>query len=296
MNSLKSVLVILDKPRHKQVALQRAKAIQKATGAHLTVVSFVWLPMAEEKEVFDVHQRRSLKQTCVAERQDWLRGLVLDNKLSAADVSTKVVWTNDIAGWVTNETRESECDLVIKTVHHSKTALHTPLDWRLLSECRPPLLLASGRVKRSAGNVLATVDLRSSDRKHTRLNQRVLDAAQCFAEINDADLHVVNAVEFGVMLRDLDFPNLRQLQKKGRDAAKQALQKMLTPYGVPGRKQHMQTGKVGQVVADTVDKVDANLVVLGTSAHRHLGKVLIGGSAEKILARTTCDVLAVHPN
>ncbi len=295
MKNLRSILVVLDKPKHQQVALQRAKAIQEATGAHLTLVSFVWLPMAEEREVFDAHQRRSLKRSCIKARREWLRGLVVDNKLAAADVSTEVVWTNDIAGWVCAATRESPCDLVAKTVHHSKTAMHTPLDWQLLSGCQSPLLLASSKQRQKGGNVLATVDLRNSDRKHTRLNLRVLDAGQLFAQIKGCDLHVVNALELGVLVGDLDLPDLRKVQSKVREDAKLKLKQMLQPYAIPLRKRHVPVGKVGQAVVETVEKVGADLVVVGTSAHRHLGRLLIGGSAEKILARTTCDVLAVHP-
>ena len=49
----------------------------------------------------------------------------------SADVSVEVQWTEDIAGWVSENATE---DLVIKSAHHSKTLTHTPLDWQLLRE------------------------------------------------------------------------------------------------------------------------------------------------------------------
>ena len=61
MKTPTSVLVILDKPKHEQSALAEAKTLLiKHPEAHLRLVSFVWHAMAEQKNVFDAHQRLSL--------------------------------------------------------------------------------------------------------------------------------------------------------------------------------------------------------------------------------------------
>ena len=145
MKNLSSVLVVLDKPKHAQTALARAKELQAKSGCHLSLAAFCWHPMVKSKDVFDIHQRRAIKKAIVGERRDWLRGLVLDSKLSAADVSTEVFWTGDIADWVTRASA-TDCDLVVKSVHHSQTLLHTPLDWQLLRACPTPIWLAAHRI------------------------------------------------------------------------------------------------------------------------------------------------------
>ena len=52
---------------------------------------------------------------------------------------------------------------------------------------------------------------------------------------------------------------------------------------------------MSQMVAATVRKTGAGLVVVGSAARRGLGATLLGNSAEKILERAPCDVLIVHP-
>ncbi len=295
MKKLDSILVILDKPKHAQTALVRAKSLAEATNAHLHLVSFAWLAMAEEKDVFDAHQRRAMKKAVLDERKVWLRQQVLDNKLMAADVSTEVVWTDDIAGWVQDSVADGKTHLVIKSVHHSKTLMHTPLDWDLLRRCGVPLLLVSTKRKRKSGNVLATLDLRNSDRKHQVMNLRVLDAAKRFAELGGGKMHCVSAVEYSVVLRDLDIIDVRKKHKEAKQRSAHLLEALLEPYDIAKARVHMPAGKVGQMVNSVARKIDADLLVVGSSAHRRLGEVLIGSSAEKILSRANCDVLAVHP-
>jgi len=290
-----SILVILDKPKHAQVALERARRVTAATGAHLHLASFCWLAMAEQRDVFDAHQRRALRESVVKERERWLRGLVVDSGLAAADVTTEVVWTDDIAGWVASCATERKIDLVFKSVHHSQTLLHTPLDWELLRSCPAPLYLAATAATGAAGNVLATIDLRHTDRKHQLMNLRVLDAALRFVGLGKGKLHIVHAVETPVGVAGLDTLAPARLERELKSRARELLEAQLEPYGIPRTRIHLPVGKVGAAVAGVADQVKAELVVVGTSARRGLGAVLLGNSAEKILARMPCDVLAVHP-
>ncbi|MEZ5560921.1 MAG: universal stress protein [Pseudomonadales bacterium] len=301
MKKISSILVILDKAKHPQTALARARLIQQATGAHLHLVAFCWLAMAEEKDIYDAHQRRAMKKAVLHERSTWLMDQVRDAGLAAADVATEVAWTSDIAAWIREHAAERGVDLVLKSIHQSRTLTHTPLDWELLRTCPVPLLLVSTRRRKTRGRVLAALDLRHNDRRHNTLNLRVLDAARCFAELGGVpraqkgQLHCVSVVEYSTILRDLDFIDVRKKQKAAKQKTEGLLDALLEPYAVPKARVHMPAGKVGQCVAATARKIDADLLVVGTSTRRALGEVLLGSAAEKILTRAPCDVLAVHP-
>jgi universal stress protein E len=295
MKDLGAILVILDKPKHAQIALERARKLAADTGAHLHLVSFCWLAMAEHRDVFDAHQRRALRQSVVKERENWLRGLVLDAGLAAGDVTTEVVWTDAIPAWVAGYAGARKIGLVVKSVHHSRTLLHTPLDWELLRACPVPLYLASTAGGTGSGNVVATIDLRHTDRKHQLMNLRVLDAARRFAELSRGKLHCVHAVDTPVGVPGLETLAPAKLEREMKSRARELLEALLEPYGIPRARVHVPVGKVGASVATVAERVKADLVVVGTSARRGLGAVLLGNSAEKILARVPCDVLAVHP-
>ncbi len=299
MKAPSSLLVILDKPKHEQTALDEAcRLLTARPTTHLRLVSFVWLAMAEQKDVFDAHQRRALKKEIVRTRETWLRNLVKDRQLDNAAISIEVVWTDDIAAWVAAECGSS--DLVVKSVHRSKTLMHTPLDWALIRSCPAPLLLvgtrgARRRAKTAASDVIATVDLRDSDRTHQMLNLKVLDAAARFAEIRGGRLHCVSVVEYSEVLSDLEMIDPRKVRRAALAASQDFLSALIAPYRIPKSRVHRPAGKVGHTVAATARKTGAGLVVVGSAARRGVGARMLGNSAEKILERSPVDLLVVHP-
>ena len=107
-----SVLVVLDKPKHDQLALERARLIAQRSGAALHIVSFAWLPVVEQHDMFDAKERRSIRRTCLAKREQWMAALVADLDLDEDRLSSEAVWTNDIAGWVLNHTADHGYGLV----------------------------------------------------------------------------------------------------------------------------------------------------------------------------------------
>ncbi len=292
---IKSAMVVMSKPKHKQFALARAKQLQKSSGARLRLVAFCWNPMCEQSDVFDVHQRRAIKAEIMRERESWLIDQVRDAGLAAADVSIEVQWTDNIAGWVSEKGAANEFDLVLKSVHRSRTLVHTPLDWQLLEQCPKPVYISAAARRSKSGNVLAALDFRHRDRKHQALNMRVLEAAQEFADMSGGKLHCVNVVEFSQVLSDLDLIDPRRIKKKALANNQELMNALLEPFGVPKSRMHTPLGKIGQMVATTARKIDADLLVIGTSARRKGGAVLLGNSAQRTLEKSPCDVLAVHP-
>ncbi|MEQ8861046.1 MAG: universal stress protein [Pseudomonadales bacterium] len=288
------ILVVLDKPKHDQVALERALALAAESGSRLVLTSFCWLPMVTRSDVFDTHQRLAIKKSAMAERRRWLRALVQDRGLAAANLVTDVVWTNDIAGSVAERSAAGDISLVVKSVHRSRTLLHTPLDWELLRTCPVPLLLTVSNPGRRSGNVLATLDLHSRDARHQRLNGRVLAAAARFAELEGARLHCLNVVELDAGFEDLGYFDTQKARRQAVADARSRVVELIGDYPVAKSRIHLPSGKVGQAVASVAGEIKADLVVVGTGARRALQQRLLGNSAEKILQRAGCDVLAVH--
>lgn len=295
MQELLSILVVLDKPKHEQVALARAVDLARAAGAHLDLVSFCWVPMVERREVFDTHQRRALKRSALAERRRWLEGIVLDTGLSAADASTEVVWTNDISGWIAERQATARAGaLVVKSAHHSRPLRHTPLDWALLRHCPVPLLLVSTAPRTPSGRVLLAVDVDRSTAARRRLTERVVATGAMLAGLVGGRLHTVTAVDPVGSFEDLEFFDADKMARRGRDVARRQLAELLAGYDVARRRIHVPVGKVGQAVTTVAEEIGADVVVLGSGTRRGLGARLLGSAAEKILDRVSCDVLAIH--
>lgn len=302
MKNPRSILVILDKPKHPQAALERAIELHRHSNAHLHLTSFAWQAMVEQNPVYDVHQRRALKKEILRQRKVWLDATLRDRNLLAGNLSLETVWTSDIAEWVAEHA--SDVDLVVKSVHKTQTLVHTPLDWQLIRSCPKPLLLVgsqsgggSGKKsrKKAGRDVLATLDLRNADRKHQMLNLKVLDAAARFAELQGGKLHCVAVVEYSEVLHDLDLVNPRKIRKQAIEATGELLASLISRYGIPAARVHRPAGKVGHMVNATARKINAGLIVVGSAARRGINARLLGNSAEKILTRSPCDLLTIHP-
>jgi universal stress protein E len=289
------VLVVMDKPTRAQVALARALALQDAGRGQLTLAAFVYHPMAEQTETFDTHQRRAVRAALLHERAQWLRERVLDAGAAARDVTLETVWTKDLAGWVTRTAEERHVTLVVKSVNPSQTMLHTPTDWRLLRDCPVPVLLVAGRPWRKKPVVLATLDLKRTDRRHTRLNQKVLDTAAEIGAVTGGVVHAVHAIEISEVLRDLDIVDSRKAVTQARVRAGTACDRLVASYGIPSTRVHLPVGKAGAAIQRIALKIKADLLVLGTTARRGLRGFVIGNTAERILTKTGCDVLALKP-
>ncbi len=295
MKKIDNILVVIDKPKHEQVALQRALALQEKTGAHLQLCAFAYHAMYDQKDIFDAHQRRAIRREIERERTQWLRDLVLDARGVFKDIGLEVVWTKDMAGWITEKVATDKSDLVIKSINQSQTLLHTPTDWQLLRQSPTPVLLCTGTAWRRKPKILAALDLRTDDKAHDVLNKKVLDSAQTFATLYDGEVHCVYAFDVPKVLSELDIKDPRGFQADAQKQAQKRMQELAAGYGIPASNLHIPMGKVGHAVNRLSTKLKADLMVMGTTARKGLSALVIGNSAEKVLMKARSDVLALKP-
>ncbi|MFK7912454.1 MAG: universal stress protein [Pseudomonadales bacterium] len=296
-----NLLTVLDKPKHAQSALDLTMALQERNDATVELLSFCWNPLIGERTALAAEERRMIKSKTIKQRKDWLRALMAGRQLNDAAITSKAVWTDEIATWVTDYAGEQKADLIIKSSHPSQTLLHTPLDWELLRKSPVPVLLTNAKKPSKKGKqktkiVLAAIDLRHQDKRHQRLNERVVAAANDYATLIGAKLACVSAIEVSTVLKDLDVIDPKRVQRRLLAQNKDALQKLLAPYDIPKSRQHFPIGKAGLAVNQIARKLGAELLVVGTNSKRLSSRLGLGNSAERILSRAATDVLAVTPS
>ena len=293
---LNRITTILDKPKHDQVAWRRSLLLQAQSGAALEAVSFVWNAMCENVSALNAADRRKLRRGLIDERRRWLHDLVAQASASNdRKIRERIIYSHDIGAWVEDDFAIKCPDMVVKTVHKSGSLVHSPTDWDLLRTSPAPVLLTTKRRGNLSGNIVASLDLRQVDTKHRHLNCKVLEAAAGFAKLYDAKMHVVFAVEISQVLRDLDIINERVSKAKVMKKVGPELERLLKPYHIPKSRVHTPVGKVGRVVSQVSRKLNADLLVIGSYAHRAKQLVGFGNSAERIVTKALGDVLVVHP-
>jgi nucleotide-binding universal stress UspA family protein len=159
----------------------------------------------------------------------------------------------------------------------------------------------SGRL--GTGRVLALVDPDPDDPVRDGLNDLIMELATSLAHRQDWELHLGHAWTLvgeaalrsspyvglpgemvDAMVRDTEAVRLGQLQ-------------MLAIRHVTEleRSIHMVAGAPGVVLPRLADRLDVDLVVMGTVGRTGLSGLIMGNTAETILRSVRCSVLAVKP-
>ena len=287
---LKRIMVVLDQANRPQTALKRAERICKDLQASVKLhpVSFLHSSLVENPAMFGKREQRRIQKMLVARHKTWLQELQGDHS-GLGEV--EMVWEHDIAKWVTEHA--GVCDLVIKSAHGSKST-RSATDWALLSNCPTNLLLVGHRRVKQPDVVLAAVDLSSKDALHEKLNKQVLEAASLMANISNAKLHTAHAVEVPAPLLDLDVVSERKAQLTVQKNTHVARTKLLKPFVVAKKNQHFPVGNIGQAMADCVKEIKADLLVVGARARPVKEALGLGNTAQRIVRKAPCDVLALR--
>ena len=296
MKALENILVVVDKPKHEQIALQRALALQRQTGARLHLKAFAWDPNYDQRETYDAAQRRSIKRNEVDKRRGWLRATFAEAGGDPRQATQQVVWSKDIAAWITSSLASKPMDVVLKYAHRSQSLTHTPTDWNLIRDCPTPVLLCIRKRAPRRPKILVALDLHSQNRAHERLNRNALAYADAIRQAHPgAEIFCVYALPVSPVLTDLDMINPRNARTKARAQTREFLDHLLEPYGIPNSHVYLPIGKVGHAVNSVAVKLKADLLVMGTTSRKGLRGFLLGNSAERVLTKARCDVLAIKP-
>jgi len=64
--------------------------------------------------------------------------------------------------------------------------------------------------------------------------------------------------------------------------------------GVPLEHAHVGEGMAAEVIAETAEELDADLVIVGTVARDGLKGAVIGNTSERLLDHTRADILVLN--
>jgi nucleotide-binding universal stress UspA family protein len=313
MHRFRNILVAIDVDRPAQGLLARAARLAKQNAASVTLTAVVenlpWytrlvLPNADELQELLVRKRSEiLEQLSEPIRQD---GLAVSVGVLRGRCHIEMV----------RQVLRGGHDLLMKEAEPNESVLFGSTDMHLLRTCPCPVwLVKPGHGDRPFSQVLAPVDPApppdETDVLHIRedpapkdpaLDARILELAGSLAEGDGAELHVVHvwsAPGEGLVRGD---PMLAQGQVERyvedcRVEARKALDDLLARSGGrPGRRSvHLLKGDPADVIAGFAKTGGVDLIVMGTVARTGIGGLLIGNTAETILQRVDCSVLAVKP-
>jgi len=142
-------------------------------------------------------------------------------------------------------------------------------------------------------HILVAVDLKEKD------DNPVSEQAQLLANASGAKLSVIHVIEpiytYGIAPGgELQFD---EWEKSIEDTAKKQLKKLCDKLSIPENQQILKIGSPRSLIMNAAENIGADLIVVGHHGRHGLSAILIGNTAEDMVHRAKCDVLAVHvPN
>lgn len=282
-------------------AINKAIWLAEHTGARITFLASLMPCLGDVREtrnladmerlqivVDEIHERaRTRMQGLVAEAQS--------HGIEAAEIRTDgSAWLKLIETVVTKGH-----DLVLVGSHHQHALgrlLLGSTGRRLIRKCPCPVWVTSPVEDGQIRTILAPTDF-------SETADGAVSTASWLTEKCGADLHLLHSVPAGLepVMREIPIPaeDVDGFRARLFADAHREFDDMLNRAGLEGKVDqkhcHIVTGPPHGVIEAVAEQHHADLVVMGTQARSGLSGILMGNTAESVLASLTCSILAIKP-
>ncbi|MFT5313284.1 MAG: universal stress protein E [Paraglaciecola sp.] len=300
MKISQKILVVISGKRKQHEALERALKFAEYTDVHIHIFNSIYEPVTALTDVLSSEHRKEMKRQYVADRYLYMDTIAAELDKKGIKCSVRVVWHRELQEAIEEAVIELEPDLVIKRISAdagSHNPFTMPVDRHLLRYCPAPLLLVLEAVW-AKGPILAAVDPMTNDPAHIALNHDVLEYTKMLGHLTENAIHSVNTFETPAMSPAIDLPGIDyDLMRKDTAAMHQKKMALLmTEHAFEVDNIHLAEGSAEIAIAHTAKDIKAQIVVLGTVGRKGLAAALFGNTAERVLAKLSCEVLAIKPN
>jgi universal stress protein E len=300
MSAYNNILVVLDPSVEKQKALNRAIELVRLQGGKLTAFLSVYDFSYEMTTMLSGEERESMRQAVIKDRELWISDFLAAPRAGGINVEIKVVWHNRPFEAVVHAVLEDKYDLVIKGTHDHdvlKSMIFTPTDWHILRKCPCPVLLVKEHDWPQGGNIIAAVNAGSQQQHHLALNQTVINKAQQMAKMLNANTHLVNAYPGTPVNIAIEIPefNPQEYSNTMKYHHLDAVSELANQFNIAQENCHVKEGMPEDVLPGMAQTLDAEMVIIGTIGRTGFSAAIIGNTAEHVIDRLDCDVLAVKP-
>jgi len=267
-------------------ALEQGLFLATRTGAELVFLHSSWADLHEQDQA--IHPGPGPEGTAV------LEGLV--ERARAAGLASELVLARDRA-WMEliRTVQRGRADLVVVGRHDSSEggAYLGGVSKKLLRKCPCPVWVVKpeGRVDPQA--VVAATDL-------TAVGDLAVELAASVAELTGGELHVVHAWPLPLRLpvsSELELPSAtrEEILQLERAAEARFKERLGARHLVRAPHTHLACGAPSVVVRDLVERVGAELLVMGSVSRGGIAGLLLGNTAERLLDRVPCSLLTIKP-
>ncbi len=300
MKRFRNILLYGKKKADIQASLELAEFIARKNDARLTVVDVISEELNYYSQMMSVYQKTlHLKDMVFENRLTELRHLTGALKNKGLDISANVFVGTPFLELI-KEVIRGKYDLLIVTAEGKsefKDMLFGTTTMHLMRKCPCPVWALKPGEQTHFKQILAAVDPDPSQEENRKLNIKILELASSLAILQKSELHVLHA--WDVPKRYLDFlrNDLEKITGDAQNMHKSWLGALLEKHTVSIKESqtHLIKGDPGIEIPRYVNEKGIDLIVMGTVSRTGIAGLLMGNTAEKILFRVDCAVMAVKP-
>jgi len=297
MQRFKNILCVVNPLKNASSALRRASELAARQGARLTFIDVARDPSSALGD--SEHLSASVGRELLAGRETDIQSLLEKNGIAAKAEIKVLVGIPFIE--IIQQVLRGKHDLVIKPTESPgrRFALLGTTDKHLLRKCPCPVWLVKPTRRKKYEHILAAVDA-DPGQPNAALNTLILDLSSSLAARERTELHVLSAWEVdaeGALHSRIGRSELHLLLENVRKSHTQWLKQLTKPYTQRCAKFHVHLlkGAAGKVIPAEAKKRRIDLIVMGTVGRVGIPGFFIGNTAERILCKVDCSILAVKP-
>lgn len=300
MEKYQDILVIIDPTTNEQKALKRAIQLASHTNAVITAFVSIFDFSYEMTTMLSSDEREIMRKSVINDREIWLDDIICGMETNGLTIKRNVIWHNRPFEAIIEQVINENHHIVIKGTHQHdklKSVIFTPTDWHILRKCPCPVLLVKDHSWPKNGNILAAVNVGSDESEHQSLNQKITEEAINLSKIINANVHLINSFPGTPVNITIEIPefNSSQYNDSMLQHHKDAMLEHAKKFNINPENTQVEEGLPEDVIDRVSQELDAELVILGTIGRTGISAALIGNTAEHVIDRLNCDVLALKP-
>ncbi|WP_375754031.1 universal stress protein UspE [Vibrio sp. HN007] len=302
MSIYNKILVVADVNNEAQSALARAMQLaRKSTSkSHITFFLSIYDFSYEMTSMLSSDERDAMRRGVIQQRETWMREVAAPYIDDTVDFDVKVVWHNRPYEAIVSQVFSGKHEILIKgTRKHDvlESVIFTPTDWHLLRKSPCPVLLVKNHEWPENGNIVASVHVGSENPTHIDLNDCMVEQLKNLCRRLDATPYLVNTYPVTPANITIELPEFDPATYT--DAVRghhlKSMKALRQKHGIEEENTRVEQGLPEDIIPAVASELDAGLVILGTTGRTGLSAVFIGNTAEHVIDKINCDVLALKP-
>lgn len=205
--------------------------------------------------------------------REWMNELLRPLDELGVEYTTDLFWTRHWRNSIIGAANRYGCEVIMlaKSSAENRRGIGDS-KWELLRQADCEVVIIGNEIAGPIEVIVAAVQTQNPGDKE--MDQKILDRAKFLAEFYGAEFHVVNAYKDSE-----DFPDFSLIQRM---------------IEVPKENIHRDMGHPEVVVHEMTQKLNADLLVMGTKVKHSLRATLRGNAGEKIMAMLEIDMLVLN--